>query len=68
MAELVVREVDPAIVAKLQERAEKHRRSVEEHRAILRDVMLSGLSSINLRHAHRPARARRLRAKSPANP
>jgi plasmid stability protein len=43
MAELIVREVDPAIVAKLQERAEKHRRSVEEeHRAILRDVLLSG--------------------------
>ena len=43
MAELVVREVEPAIIAKLKERADKHRRSVEdEHRAILRDALLVG--------------------------
>ncbi len=43
MAELVVREVEPAIIAKLKERADKHRRSVEdEHRAILRDTLLVG--------------------------
>ena len=43
MAELIVREVEPAIVAKLKERAEKHRWSIEdEHRAILRDVLLAG--------------------------
>jgi plasmid stability protein len=41
MAELIVREVEPAIVAKLRERAERHCRSVEEeHRAILRDTLL----------------------------
>ena len=43
MAELIVREVEPAILAKLQERAELHRRSVEdEHKAILRDALLGG--------------------------
>ena len=43
MAELVVREVEPAIIAKLKERADMHRRSVEdEHRAILRDTLLVG--------------------------
>ena len=43
MAELVVREVEPAIIAKLKERADKHRRSVEvAHRAILRDTLLVG--------------------------
>jgi len=43
MAELVVREVEPAIIAKLKERADKHRRSIEdEHRAILRDTLLVG--------------------------
>lgn len=41
MAELLVREVEPAIVARLKQRAEEHRRSVEdEHRAILREVLL----------------------------
>jgi len=41
MAELHVREVEPAIIDKLKERAEKHSRSVEdEHRAILRDALL----------------------------
>jgi plasmid stability protein len=40
VAELFVRDVEPAIVAKLERRAEEHRRSVEdEHRAILRDVL-----------------------------
>jgi antitoxin FitA len=41
MAELLVRDVEPAIVARLKQRAEEHRRSVEEeHRAILRDALL----------------------------
>ena len=41
MAELTVREIEPAIIAKLKERAERHGRSVEEeHRAILRDTLL----------------------------
>lgn len=40
MAELVVRNVEPAIVSRLKERADLHRRSVEEeHRAILRDAL-----------------------------
>jgi antitoxin FitA len=43
MAELLVRDVEPAIVTKLKQRAEQHRRSIEdEHRAILRDVLLTG--------------------------
>ena len=43
MAELLVRDVEPAILAKLQKRADEHCRSVEdEHRAILRDVLLAG--------------------------
>lgn len=43
MAELIVRDVDPTIVARLKERADQHRRSVEdEHRAILRDALLAG--------------------------
>ncbi len=42
MAELVVRDVEPVIVAKLKQRADEHRRSIEdEHRAILRDVLLA---------------------------
>ena len=41
MAELLLRDVEPAIVARLKERAKQHRCSVEdEHRAILRDVLL----------------------------
>jgi plasmid stability protein len=41
MAELTIREVEPAIVARLQERAEMHRRSIEEeHKAILRLALL----------------------------
>jgi plasmid stability protein len=41
MGELVVREVEPALIAKLKERAEHHRRSIEdEHREILRGVLL----------------------------
>ncbi|MFO7905700.1 MAG: FitA-like ribbon-helix-helix domain-containing protein [Planctomycetota bacterium] len=43
MAELVLRQVEPAIVEKLKERADKHRRSVEdEHREILREALLVG--------------------------
>ena len=43
MAELLVRDVEPAIVARLKERADQHRRSLEdEHRAILRDALLVG--------------------------
>ncbi len=41
MAELIVHEVEPAIVTRLKQRADKHRRSIEdEHKAILRDVLL----------------------------
>lgn len=43
MAELLLRNVEPTIVARLKARADEHRRSVEdEHRAILRDVLLVG--------------------------
>jgi plasmid stability protein len=43
MAELLIRDVEPAIVTRLKQRADEHRRSVEEeHRAILRDVLLPG--------------------------
>lgn len=46
MAELIVREIEPEIVAKLQERAEAHARSVEEeHKAILRDALLGNNGS-----------------------
>jgi plasmid stability protein len=42
MAELLVRDVEPAILAELKKRAEEHRRTIEdEHRAILRDVLLA---------------------------
>lgn len=41
MAELVVHDVEPALVAKLQQRADEHRRTIEdEHRSILRDALL----------------------------
>jgi plasmid stability protein len=41
MLELIVREVEPEIVAKLKERAKEHCRSIEEeHRQILREVLL----------------------------
>lgn len=41
MAELTVREIEPVLVAKLKERAEEHRRTVEEeHRAILWEALL----------------------------
>lgn len=41
MAELILREVETAIVEKLKERADKHSRSLEdEHKAILHDVLL----------------------------
>ncbi len=43
MAELTIREVEPEVLAKLEERAQMHRRSVEEeHKAILREALLSG--------------------------
>ena len=43
MAELLVRDVEPAMVARLKQRADEHRRTVEdEHRAILRDVLRMG--------------------------
>jgi plasmid stability protein len=42
MAELILRGVEPEVIFKLAQRAEKHHRSVEEeHRAILRDTLLS---------------------------
>ena len=41
MAELVVRDVEPALVARLKQRADEHHRTVEEeHKAILRGVLL----------------------------
>jgi plasmid stability protein len=41
MPELVVQNVESAIVDRLRQRADLHRRSVEEeHRAILRDALL----------------------------
>ncbi len=43
MSELVVHDVEPAIVARLKQRADEHRRSVEdEHRTILRDALMAG--------------------------
>jgi plasmid stability protein len=43
MAELLVRDVEPAIVARLKQRADEHHRSVEdEHKAILRETLLVG--------------------------
>lgn len=43
MAELLLRDVEPEIVARLKERAEQHRCSVEdEHRAILRQLLRAG--------------------------
>jgi plasmid stability protein len=43
MAELVLRQVEPAIIEKLKERADKHSRSVEdEHREILREALAVG--------------------------
>ncbi|MFZ5476557.1 MAG: FitA-like ribbon-helix-helix domain-containing protein [Myxococcota bacterium] len=42
MAQLIVRNIDPAVVAALRERAARHGRSAEaEHRQILREVLLS---------------------------
>lgn len=42
MAELIIRGVDPEVVSKLAQRAESHRRSVEEeHRAILHETLLN---------------------------
>ena len=42
MAKLTVREIEPAIIEKLKERAARHCRSVEEeHRAILRETLLA---------------------------
>ena len=41
MSELLLKNVEPAILARLKERAEEHGRSVEdEHRAILQDALL----------------------------
>jgi antitoxin FitA len=42
MAQLIVRNLDEAIVARLRQRAAKHGRSTEaEHREILREALLS---------------------------
>ena len=42
MAQLIVRNLDPEIVARLRRRAAQHGRSVEaEHREILREALLS---------------------------
>jgi antitoxin FitA len=42
MAQLIVRNLDDEIVARLRQRAAKHRRSTEaEHREILREALLS---------------------------
>ncbi len=41
MTELILREVEPALLAELKQRAEKHHRSLdEEHLAILRETLL----------------------------
>lgn len=41
MAALMIREIEASILAKLQERADRHGRSVEEeHKAILRETLL----------------------------
>ncbi len=41
MAQLIVRNLDEEIVARLRQRAARHRRSTEaEHREILREVLL----------------------------
>jgi plasmid stability protein len=41
MAQLIVRNLDEDLVARLRQRAAKHRRSTEaEHRAILREVLV----------------------------
>ena len=41
MPDLTIREIELEIVAKLKERAERHRRSIEEeHRAVLRESLL----------------------------
>ena len=46
MLELIVREVEPEIVAKLKERAKEHCRSIEEeHRQMLADTRPAKLSS-----------------------
>ena len=43
MAELIVRGVAPELISKLTQRAESHRRSVEEeHLAILHETLLAG--------------------------
>lgn len=40
MADLLLRDVEPTLVARLQSRADQHCRSVDdEHRAILHDVL-----------------------------
>lgn len=43
MVELIVRDVEPALVARLKRHADGHCRSVaDEHRAFLLDVLLAG--------------------------
>jgi plasmid stability protein len=43
VAELTVREIESIIVSKLEERAAQHSRTVEEeHKAILREVLVGG--------------------------
>jgi plasmid stability protein len=46
MADLTIREIEPAIVEKLEQRAQQHGRSVEdEHRMILREKLLGEVDS-----------------------
>ena len=50
MAQLIVRNLDPAIVAKLRRQAAAHGRSMEaEHREILREVLTTGRRRASLK-------------------
>ena len=50
MAQLIVRNLDEEIVARLRQRAARHRRSTEaEHREILREALLPGRGRSSLK-------------------
>ena len=49
MPSLLVRQIDPALVEALKERARKNKRSAEsEHRALLREVLLPNTLAAHL--------------------
>ena len=53
MPQLLVRNVDEAVVTALRKRAAEHHRSVEaEHRAILEAALLSGTTDFSARAAN----------------